>query len=51
VWKLYSDKWARAAMLSDMDRVMEPLGQTGAGRQAAEVVLRELQSRAKPSEV
>jgi lipid-A-disaccharide synthase len=43
VWKLYSNTWARTAMLRDLDRVTESLGKTGAGRRAAEVVLRELQ--------
>src|SRR5262245_61575226 len=43
VWNLYSNGPARAAMLGDMNRVAELLGQTGAERRAAEVVLRELQ--------
>jgi lipid-A-disaccharide synthase len=40
---LYSNDRARTGMLADMDRVMESLGKTGAGRRAAEVVVRELQ--------
>jgi lipid-A-disaccharide synthase len=43
VWQLYSNKWARTAMVRDMDRVTESLGKTGVGRRAADVVLRELQ--------
>ena len=43
VWQLYSNKWARTAMVRDMDRVTESLAKTGVGRRAAEVVLRELQ--------
>jgi lipid-A-disaccharide synthase len=43
VWKLYSNKWARNAMLGDLARATESLGKTGPGRRAAEVVRRELQ--------
>src|SRR6516225_3329032 len=43
VWQLYSNKWARAAMIRDMDRVTQSLGKTGVGHRAADVVLRELQ--------
>jgi lipid-A-disaccharide synthase len=42
VWELYSNKWARTAMVRDMDRVTESLAKTGVGQRAAEVVLREL---------
>jgi hypothetical protein len=34
---------ARDSMLEELDRVVESLGETGAARRAAEVVLRELQ--------
>jgi lipid-A-disaccharide synthase len=44
VWDLCSNRSARAAMLCDMDRVTESLGEKGAERRAAEVVLRELQA-------
>jgi lipid-A-disaccharide synthase len=43
VWKLYSNKRARTAMVRDMDQVAESLGRIGVGRRAADVVLRELQ--------
>jgi lipid-A-disaccharide synthase len=44
VWDLYSNSPARAAMLADMDRVIESLGRKGAERRPAEVVVRELQT-------
>jgi len=44
VWDLYSNSPARAAMLADMDRVIESLGRKGAERHPAEVVVRELQT-------
>src|SRR6516165_5450571 len=47
VWKLYSNKWARTAMVRDMDRVTESLAKTGVGQRAAEVVLRELKGAPK----
>jgi lipid-A-disaccharide synthase len=43
VWKIYSSREARDSMLEEMDRVVESLGETGAARRPAEVVLRELQ--------
>ena len=43
VWKIYSSMEARDSMLEELDRVVESLGETGAARRAAEVVLRELQ--------
>jgi lipid-A-disaccharide synthase len=43
VWNLYSNPWARTAMLGDMVRVTESLGKTGTGRRAAEAVVCELQ--------
>jgi lipid-A-disaccharide synthase len=42
VWKLYSNAWVRNAMLGDMEKVVESLGNIAAGRRAAEVVLGEL---------
>jgi len=47
VWKLYSDPAQREAMVSDMARIIERLGGKGAGRRAAEVVVRELESAGK----
>jgi lipid-A-disaccharide synthase len=41
---LYSNSPARAAMLSDMDRIMESLAKEGAERRAAEAVVREVQA-------
>jgi lipid-A-disaccharide synthase len=43
VWQLYKDPARRAAMVSEMDRVIKILGGKGAGRRAAEAVLRELE--------
>jgi lipid-A-disaccharide synthase len=43
LWKIYSSMEARDSMLEELDRVVESLGETGAARRAAEVVLRELQ--------
>jgi lipid-A-disaccharide synthase len=42
VWNLYSDSARRATMVSEMSRVIKLLGGKGAGRRAAEVVVREL---------
>jgi lipid-A-disaccharide synthase len=42
LWKLYSDPARRATMVSEMSRVIKLLGGKGAGRRAAEAVLREL---------
>jgi lipid-A-disaccharide synthase len=42
VWQLYKDPARRAAMVSEMDRVIKILGGKGAGRRAAEAVLQEL---------
>ena len=42
VWKLYSDPTTRAAMVSEMGRIIKLLGGKGAGRGAAEAVVREL---------
>ena len=42
VWKLYSDPDRREAMVSEMDRIIKLLGGKGAGRRAAEAVVREL---------
>jgi lipid-A-disaccharide synthase len=47
VWKLYNDPTRREAMVSEMARVIARLGGEGAGRRAAEVVVRELESAAK----
>jgi len=47
VWQLYSNRWARTAMVRDMDRVTESLSKTGMGQRAADVVLRELQGAPK----
>jgi lipid-A-disaccharide synthase len=44
VWDLYSNSPGRAAMLADMDRVIESFGRKGAERRPAEVVVRELQT-------
>jgi lipid-A-disaccharide synthase len=43
VWQLYKDPARRAAMVSEMGRVIKILGGKGAGRRAAEAVLRELE--------
>ena len=51
VWKLYANRWARDAMLVDMDRVIRSLGSAEGGRRAAEIVLRELQSSAAENPV
>jgi lipid-A-disaccharide synthase len=42
VWKLYSDPTTRAAMVSEMGRIIKLLGGKGAARGAAEAVVREL---------
>jgi lipid-A-disaccharide synthase len=42
VWKLYDDPIRRANMVGEMDRVIRLLGEKGAGRRAAEAVVREL---------
>jgi lipid-A-disaccharide synthase len=42
VWNLYSDSARRATMVSEMSRVIKLLGSKGAGRRAAEAVVREL---------
>jgi lipid-A-disaccharide synthase len=42
VWQLYKDPTRRAAMVSEMGGVIKLLGGKGAGRRAAEAVLREL---------
>jgi len=42
VWKLYSDAARRATMISEMARIIRLLGGNGAGRRAAEAVVREL---------
>jgi lipid-A-disaccharide synthase len=42
VWKLYDDPNLRAKMVGEMDRVIRLLGEKGAGRRAAEAVIREL---------
>jgi lipid-A-disaccharide synthase len=42
VWKLYDKPILRANMVSEMDRVIKLLGEKGAGRRAAEAVVREL---------
>jgi lipid-A-disaccharide synthase len=42
VWELYQDPARRGAMVSEMGRVIKILGGKGAGRRAAEAVLREL---------
>ncbi len=41
VWKLYDDLTLRARMVGDMDQVIRLLGEKGAGRRAAEAVVRE----------
>jgi lipid-A-disaccharide synthase len=46
VWRLYSDEGARKSMVSEMDRVVTMLGEKGAGKRAAEFVVRELTERA-----
>src|ERR1700733_14894204 len=45
VWQLYQDPGRREAMVSEMGRVIKILGGKGAGRRAAEAVLRELGCR------
>jgi lipid-A-disaccharide synthase len=47
VWKLYSDPAQRAAMVSEMARIIGRLGGKGAGQRAAQVVVRELESAGK----
>jgi lipid-A-disaccharide synthase len=42
VWKLYDNPNLRANMVGEMDRVIRLLGEKGAGRRAAEAVVREL---------
>ncbi len=42
VWSLYENPVQRANMVREMDRVIKLLGEKGAGRRAAEAVLREL---------
>jgi lipid-A-disaccharide synthase len=42
VWNLYSDPSRRATMVSEMGQVINFLGEKGAGRRAAEAVIREL---------
>jgi lipid-A-disaccharide synthase len=42
VWKLYNDPARRANMVSEMGKVIKLLGGKGAGRRAAEAVVREL---------
>jgi lipid-A-disaccharide synthase len=42
VWNLYDDPIRRANMVGEMDRVIRLLGEKGAGRRAAEAVVREL---------
>ena len=42
VWNLYDDPNRRADMVGEMDRVIRLLGEKGAGRRAAEAVVREL---------
>jgi lipid-A-disaccharide synthase len=42
VWKLYADAAYRDAMIGEMARVIRLLGEKGAGRRAAKVVVREL---------
>ena len=42
VWNLYDDPIRRAEMVGEMDRVIGLLGEKGAGRRAAEAVVREL---------
>jgi lipid-A-disaccharide synthase len=44
VWQLVSDPNRRAAMVAEMERVIKLLGGKGAGRRAAEAVIRELDS-------
>src|SRR5215472_11882879 len=40
VWRLYSDEGGRKSMVHEMDRVVAMLGEKGAGKRAAEVVVR-----------
>jgi lipid-A-disaccharide synthase len=47
VWQLYSDPVRREEMVSEMARVAQLLGGRGAGRRAAEAVIRELGFTAK----
>jgi lipid-A-disaccharide synthase len=47
VWKLYSDSTQREAMAGEMARIIQLLGGKGAGRRAAEAVVRELGLAAK----
>jgi len=47
VWQLYSDEESRKSMVHEMDRVVTMLGEKGAGKRAAEVVVRELAEDAK----
>jgi lipid-A-disaccharide synthase len=47
VWRLYSDEGGRKSMVHEMDRVVTMLGEKGAGKRAAEVVVRELTEDAK----
>jgi lipid-A-disaccharide synthase len=42
IWNLYDDPIRRANMVGEMDRVIRLLGEKGAGRRAAETVVREL---------
>jgi lipid-A-disaccharide synthase len=42
VWKLYDNPDLRANMVGEMERVIRLLGEKGAGRRAAEAVVREL---------
>ena len=42
VWKLYDNPNLRANMVGEMDRVIRLLGEKGAGRRAAQAVVREL---------
>jgi lipid-A-disaccharide synthase len=43
VWKLYADAARRDTMIGEMARVIRLLGEKGAGRRAAEAVIRELE--------
>jgi len=47
VWRLYSDEGGRKSMVHEMDRVVAMLGEKGAGKRAAEVVVRDLTEDAK----
>ena len=49
VWELYSNPSRRANMVSEMGRVIKLLGEKGAGRRAAEAVVRKLNLVADPA--